>query len=484
MTARVSATAAAGHRNAFQLIPENKMKERRKYRHLVSAVSGLVLLAMLTLCFAAVWQQFYADMIIAPFFRRGNWVVILIYTVLTELVFKAYGCTKFGYLKRSDLIYYQAIGVSIVNFITYFQISVIGRDFMRVGPMILLTLADWMLVFMWTIAVTHASFRLFPPRRLVIVYGSRKAAELVLKMSSRVDKYMICESISCAVGWRRIAEAIEGFDGVILCEMPAELRNDVLKHCCARRIRAYIAPKISDILMRGGDELRLFDTPLILCRNEGLTLWQRFWKRSFDIAISLLLLILLSPALIICAAAVKLEDGGRIFYRQKRLTRDGRVFDMLKFRSMIPDAEADGVAVLAAEHDDRITKTGAVLRHFRLDELPQLINILRGDMSLVGPRPERPELAAEIEKSCPEFVCRLQVKAGLTGYAQVTGAYDTEPIDKLKMDLMYIEQYSFLRDVQILLMTLKTAVFPPKTNEAAHTKMPVQYEEEDDYDDE
>ncbi len=458
------------------------MEEPRKYRHLVSAVSGFMLLAALTAFFAFVWQQYYAEAIVAPFFRRGNWVVILIYTVLTALVFKAYGCTKFGYLKRSDLIYYQAIGVLIVNVITYFQVSVIGRNFMRLTPMLLLTVADWCLVVAWTFAVTHISFRLFPPRRLVIVYGSKKAAELVLKMSTRVDKYMICESISCAVGMRKITDAIDGFDGVILCEMPAELRNDVLKYCCARRIRAYVAPKISDILMRGGDDLRLFDTPLVLCRNEGLSLWQRFWKRAFDLAVSLVLLILLSPVFLVCAAAIIIEDGGDVFFRQKRLTRDGRVFEILKFRSMIRDAEADGVAVLAAENDERITRTGAVLRRFRLDELPQLINILRGDMSLVGPRPERPEIAEEITKTCPEFVCRLQVKAGLTGYAQVTGAYDTEPIDKLKMDLMYIEQYAFLRDVQIVLMTLKIMLFPPKMNQTDYTKLHEQQQEEEEWD--
>ena len=460
------------------------MEQRRKYRHLVSTVSGLLLLAVLTGLFALTWQSSYADVIVAPFFRRGNWAVISLYAVLTALVFKAYGCTKFGYLKRSDLIYYQGIGTLIVNVITYFQVSVIGRNFMKLSPMLLLTVEDWAVVIIWTAAMTQIYFKLFPPRKLVIVYGSKQAAELVLKMSARVDKYMICESISCAVGLRRIADAIKGFDGVILCDMPAELRNDVLKHCCAKRIRAYITPKISDILIRGGDELRLFDTPLILCRNEGLTLWQRFWKRAFDLFVSSLLLLLLSPILAVCAAAVKLEDGGDVFYRQKRLTRDGKVFEVLKFRSMIPNAESDGVAVLAAEHDTRVTKTGAVLRRFRLDELPQLINILRGDMSLVGPRPERPEIAAEIEKTCPEFACRLQVKAGLTGYAQVIGAYDTEPIDKLKMDLMYIEQYAFLRDLQILLMTLKTALFPPKMNQSAYGKLPeaapVPREENDD----
>lgn len=435
--------------------------EHRKYRHLFSTGFGVLLLGLLTLWFGIIWARCYADVIIAPFFRRGNWVVVLIYLVLTALVFKAYRCMRYGYLKRSDLIYYQLIGTAIVNVITYFQVSVIGRHFMQLSPMILLTALDWFTVVGWSILVGALYFRLFPPRRLVVVYGSAKAAELVLKMSTRVDKYMICESVSCSAGLREITKILGEFDGVIFCDVPASLRSDLLKYCCGQHLRAYIAPEISDILMRGGDELRLFDTPLILCRNEGLSPEQRVMKRVFDVTVSALLLILFSPVMLLCALAVHLEDGGAVLYRQTRLTRNGAMFSVLKFRSMVPDAEADGKAVLAAAHDDRITRTGRVLRRFRLDELPQLINILRGEMSLVGPRPERPELAVEYAKQYPEFPYRLQVKAGLTGYAQVTGSYDTEPIDKLKMDLMYIEQYSLLLDIQILLLTLKTALFPP-----------------------
>lgn len=391
-------------------------------------------------------------------------MVVLIYTVMTALVYKAYHCTRFGYLKRSDLIYYQLIGICFVNFITYFQISVIGRDFMAVMPILLLTALDVLTIIGWAMIISKIYFRLYPPRKLIIVYGSANAAELVMKMSARVDKYMICESVSCSDGMERITELIGAFDGVILCDVPLDMRGALLEYCCGHRIRTYTAPEISDILMRGGDEIRLFDTPLILCRNEGLSPEQRFCKRAFDIFVSAFFLLLFSPVLLICAVAVRAEDGGEIFYRQKRLTRDGRVFDVLKFRSMIPNAEADGKAVLAAEHDARITRVGGILRRFRLDELPQLFNILRGEMSLVGPRPERPELAAEYAKEYPEFSYRLQVKAGLTGYAQVTGCYDTQPLDKLKMDLMYIENYSFVLDIQILLMTVKIALFPPKLN--------------------
>lgn len=440
------------------------MVGHRKYRHLVSAASGLFLISFLTLEFAYIWQFYYADAIIEPFFRRGNWVVILIYTALTAVFFKAYGCAKYGYLKRSDLIYYQSISATMVNFITYFQISAIGRHFMPAAPLFLLTLMDWLLIVCWAVLIDNLYFHLYPPRRLVIVYGSRHAADLVMKMSVRVDKYMICESISIDAGFEKITSAMTGFDGVILCDVPAESRNLLIEYCAHHSMRAYVSPNVADIILRGGEDIRLFDTPLILCRNEGLSVGTRIIKRTGDILISSIALLLLSPLMLLCALAIKLDDGGAVFFRQKRLTINGKPFDVLKFRSMIPNAEADGHAVLAAQHDARITKVGRVLRHFRLDELPQLLNILRGDMSIVGPRPERPELTEQYASEHPEFLLRLQVKAGLTGYAQVVGTYDTQPLDKLKMDLVYIEQYSLLLDLQIMLMTIKTAFFPPKTN--------------------
>ena len=256
-------------------------------------------------------------------------------------------------------------------------------------------------------------------------------------------------------------------EGVIICDIPAELRNDYLKFCFDNSIRAYIAPKISDIIIRGADDIRLFDTPLLLCRNYGLDFEQRFFKRIFDIVFSVITLIIAMPFMIIPAIAIKLCDGGPVFFKQKRLTIDGKAFDVYKFRSMVVNAEKSGVPMLASENDPRITPVGRFLRKTRLDELPQLLNILKGDMSVVGPRPERPELTEEYKKDMPEFEFRLKVKAGLTGYAQVTGVYDTTPYDKLKMDLMYIENYSMRMDLQIILMTLKTMLFPGKTNEAS-----------------
>ena len=175
---------------------------------------------------------------------------------------------------------------------------------------------------------------------------------------------------------------------------------------------------------------------MFLLRNRGLSPENRFAKRLIDILFSGFALIVLSPIMIIVALLIKLYDGGPALFKQKRLTIDGKVFEVYKFRSMIVDAEKDGVARLASKNDDRITPIGKFIRAVRLDELPQLLNILKGDMSIVGPRPERPEIAEEYMKDMPEFAYRLKVKAGLTGYAQILGKYNTTPRDKLLLDCL------------------------------------------------
>lgn len=393
--------------------------------------------------------------------------MILIYVVLVLLFAKSFGGLKIGYLKRTDMFYSQTLSIFCVNLLTYFQISVVNRDFSAVLPMAMLTCADLIILILWIFFVNKLYFHIYPPRKLVVIYGDRNAAELVLKMSRRVDKYMICESVSADSEPKQILDAVERYEGIILCEVPGTKRNDLIKYCFAKNIRAYIAPKISDIILRGAEEIRLFDTPLLLCRNYGLTFEQKLGKRIFDLIFALIFLVLLSPVMLLSAVAIKLDDGGPVLFRQRRLTIGGKEFYVYKFRSMVVDAEKNGPQ-LAKEDDNRITKVGRVLRKCRLDELPQLINILRGEMSVVGPRPERPELAQEYEKTMPEFEFRLHVKAGLTGYAQVTGLYDTLPYDKLKMDLMYIENYSIFLDLRIILMTLKTALFPGETNEEAN----------------
>ena len=209
------------------------------------------------------------------------------------------------------------------------------------------------------------------------------------------------------------------------------------------------------MIIRSAESLHLFDTPLLLSRNNGLSFDQRVVKRGMDLALSMTALLLLCPVFLVTAIAIKLYDGGPAFYVQERCTKGGKVFRIYKFRSMVVDAEKDGRSVPATDQDPRITPVGRIIRATRIDELPQILNIIKGDMSIVGPRPERVEHVKLYTRQIPEFAYRMKVKGGLTGYAQVYGKYNTTAYDKLKLDLMYIQNYSLLLDVQIIFKTVK-----------------------------
>ena len=252
-----------------------------------------------------------------------------------------------------------------------------------------------------------------------------------------------------------IKEKVKQYEGVMICDIPSETRNKILKYCYGEGIRTYTIPKISDIIIRSAESLHLFDTPLMLSRNQGLTIEQLAIKRVMDIAISVAGLVILSPIFVITAFAIKVYDKGPVFFKQARCTKDGKVFEIYKFRSMIVDAEKNGKSIPATDGDPRITPVGRIIRKLRIDELPQLINILKGEMSVVGPRPERVEHVQIYTKEIPEFIYRMKVKGGLTGYAQVYGKYNTTAYDKLKLDLMYIQNYSIWLDIELIFKTIK-----------------------------
>jgi len=250
-------------------------------------------------------------------------------------------------------------------------------------------------------------------------------------------------------------EILTCYDGVVLWDIDTALRNKLMKFCYSRGVRIYMMPKIPDIMIKGSDQLHLFDTPILLTREYAMTIEQRCVKRLIDLACALILMVVTAPFMLVTAIAIKLYDGGPVLYKQVRCTRDMREFQILKFRSMRTDAEKDGVARLAAKNDSRITPIGRFIRKVRIDELPQLFNILNGEMSFIGPRPERPEIIRQYQEEMPEFTFRTKVKAGLAGYAQVYGKYNTTPYDKLKLDLFYIENYSVWLDLKLMLLTLK-----------------------------
>lgn len=442
---------------------------KEQFKRLIVFFATIVIIACMALSFIFVWQNIYNSNFGEQigdtyyFWQKGNILLLCVYALIYACLAKSFNGFGIGYLKTAGLIGSQILGIISTNAVSYLVISLLGRQLVSVVPLMALTIYQGLLASIWAWGANFIYSQIYPPRKMIIVYGNTNARDLVTKMSARVDKYLICSSVSISEDIEIIKEKILEYESVIICDVPSNLRNQILKFTYDKSIRTYVTPKISDLIIRGSEEIHLFDTPLLLSRNLGLSFEQRLIKRTMDLIMSIICLVIASPFMIITALAIKLYDKGPILYSQERLTLDGKVFKVYKFRSMIVDAEKDGKAVLAKDNDSRITPVGKFIRKIRFDELPQLINILKGDMSFVGPRPERPSIAKQYEETIPEFKYRLKAKAGLTGYAQVMGKYNTTPYDKLKLDLMYIERQSIVLDIQILFLTVKTIFTPDAT---------------------
>ncbi|MDE7268210.1 MAG: exopolysaccharide biosynthesis polyprenyl glycosylphosphotransferase [Lachnospiraceae bacterium] len=430
---------------------------------------SLVGLVFQTALYVYVWQQVYNDIMQSSmwrsFHRKGFWLLAAVYFLLLLFFTATYGGLRIGYLKPMDVFFSQVISLIFTNVISYFQISLLSLELVTPYPLILMMLAEIAISGVWTF-VSHRLYKqFFPPKRLLFISGERPVDDILRKFETRKDKYNIIKCVYENEGQRRIeAEILKNYDGVVLWDMNTTLRNKLLKFCYSKGVRVYIMPKIPDIMVQGSDKLNLFDTPILLIREYAMTIEQRFVKRAIDVICALILIVVTSPIMLITAVAIKIYDGGPVMYKQIRCTRDMREFKILKFRSMRSDAEKDGVARLASKNDSRITPVGKVIRKVRIDELPQLFNILNGDMSFIGPRPERPEIIRQYQGEMPEFTFRTKVKAGLAGYAQVYGKYNTTPYDKLKLDLFYIENYSVWLDLKLMLLTLKI-LFKPESTE-------------------
>lgn len=416
-------------------------------------------LAVLTAVFAYTWYTVYSQPVLpgaaTEFFRKGHWLVVIIYGCLLMAFTQLNGGYRVGDYRITEMIYSNFISIIFINIIYYFVIALMWRAFPQMRSMMIMTAIQFIYVFLWCYISNKFYFKLYKAREVLFLYEAETPSIVLDKMNRRYDKYHISDvvRITDSVNFK---DVIKGYDAVALDRVNPSLREQCIRDCYAQNVRLYLVPSFDDVILESSMMINLLDTPLYLMKNRGLSFEQELLKRFLDLLISVIVLLVLSPIMVLVALLIKLEDGGAVFYRQNRLTIGGKIFRIYKFRSMRENAEADGKAVLMQKDDDRITRVGRVIRKCRLDELPQLLNVIQGDMSLIGPRPERPEIAEEYYRTMPEFSFRLSGKAGITGYAQVMGKYNTTPYDKLVFDLMYLENYSLLFDIKIALMTLKT----------------------------
>lgn len=414
-----------------------------------------------------IMNRYYNSHFRTMLYLRGHILMAGIYMVILIFLGSVFGGLLVGVRKNGEVLFSHFFTTVFADFAFYVLLMLLSLMFPNPSALLVGLVLQLAVSFVFIIITGNQYRRFFRPYDVLLVYGSEAVKDLVPKLKTRKDQFNIVDMVSASDETGVIQDAIDRNSTVMLVDISAELRNKIFKYCYENSKRIYVTPKISDIILNGSATIHFFDTPLLLTEGNPLEYEERVIKRTWDILFSLLLMIILSPVMLITALAIKISDGGPVFYKQIRCTKNGAEFGILKFRSMVVDAEKKGKAVLATENDPRITPVGRIIRKCRIDELPQLINVLKGDMSFVGPRPERPEFIQKYMEEMPEFSYRMKIRAGITGYAQLYGKYNTKPYDKLKLDLYYIEQFSIGLDIKLMILTIKILFMKESTEGTA-----------------
>lgn len=410
--------------------------------------------------FVVSWRIFKYGAIVGEYDAayRYNIYVAILYSVLLLFFMNTYNGYLLGYISIRRLVFYQFLSQFLSLLMVYIIVTLAWARFKN--PLLfLMTLAIQLMIdVLWSILADSYYVKKHGTRSTVLVYGNDLYKKFfnVLEGKPSENMYRVDREIQYnGDNFDDIRDRLKGYQAIFSVGIHLHCRNEMMKYCKEENIPFFFMPTIGDVIIKESGHLKSFDAPVFFVSRSRIGTGYAVVKRTLDIICSALGLIILSPILLITALAIHLYDGGPAFYKQDRLTKDGKVFQIYKFRSMRVDAEADGVARLSAgDNDDRVTPIGRVVRKIRFDELPQLWNIFKGDMTIVGPRPERPELAEQYYEYLPEFRLRLQAKAGLTGYAQVYGRYNTDPYEKLVFDLLYINHMDFKIDIMLMFATI------------------------------
>lgn len=441
------------------------------------AVVKMVNIVLLMIPFVICWTLYYEPRTTTVGSKQVSVLVMIIFFLICYYFGQRLDCFCVSILQIRDVIFGEVLATMITDIIMYILIWMLSIHLPNLIPGLITWGGQCIIGVIWAYVMHQSYFSTHPPLRTIVIYDERMGMENLIHTYGLEKRFNI-KTVYPVESIMDKLEVMEEFDAAFLCGIHSRERNIILKHCISHKIKLFMIPRIADVMMRGSEQIHMLHLPILKTQRYKPSIEYQIIKRTMDIVVSGIATIVLSPLFLITAIAVK-SDGGPAFYKQKRLTKDGKVFEILKFRSMRVDAEKYSGAVLSAgENDPRITKVGRIIRACRLDELPQLLNILKGDMSLVGPRPERPELQKEIEKEVPEFGLRLQAKAGLTGYAQVYGKYNTTFYDKLLMDLMYISKPSILEDLTIMLATVKILTSKESTEGVGEEKNALELRDE------
>ncbi len=438
------------------------MKFFIKFRKSIMLLVKAMIIISVTFSFIDIWEKHYPD---ATLYRNGNYLIIFAFILLLVIFASAFKAFRIGIYRVHEIIYYFTISLIFTNLFTYFELSLIAEYLLNPLPLIFGLIYQTVIISIGAYCANSIYYMLYKARRMLAIFSDEEGFKLINQMGAIPDRFKIEQGVNVNNATiDEIRHLIDKYDNVIICNVSDTIEKDIMLYCYTNQKRTYLLPSITNIIISNSYEIQIGDIPVLMSRNRGLTYEQTIIKRIIDITVSLLLIILTLPVMLVTAIAVKLQDGGPVLFKQNRITRGGKFFNVLKFRSMVVGADSSKGVKKTEKDDKRITKVGKIIRILRIDELPQLFNVLKGDMSMVGPRPENAENVYEYSKKFPEFDLRHRVKAGITGFAQIYGKHNTSPENKLKMDLTYIETYSLLQDFKLMILTVKT-IFTKNSSE-------------------
>lgn len=440
-----------------------------EYKHVTSTAKMIISGYNIGL-FVIVWLQYYNQYAFQKFYREGAVISILLYVLIYGALCRLYKGFRIASYSVIETGLSQLIAIGMADLLLYIECCLTSNHYINILPGFITYFIQACGTFLIIFLVKRFFINHVPPKKTLLIYGRSISKEEIEEYQARLlIKYRHLFEIAKVVqetdilDYHTVLGTAKDYHTVMLYETEKTYRGKIMRHCLNAGQSIYFTPYIEDILVSSSETKHLLDTPLLKYNDVQQNNFYFIIKRVCDVLLSLLILIITFPVFIVTAAAIKLEDHGPVFFQQMRCTLHENQFRIYKFRSMVIDSEKNGFKPCTA-NDSRITRTGKIIRKLRIDELPQLLNVLKGEMSLIGPRPERIEHVAQYTDNLPEFALRARVKAGITGYAQIYGKYNTSAYDKLRLDLMYIENQSLMLDLKLLLLTFKV-IFVPESSE-------------------
>jgi len=425
---------------------------RKTGNFILSLSKAILFIAVISVFFFGI-QYFYPYTL---YYRWGNVMVMVLYTGILYFISRLYNGFNFGNVTYQEILLSWALCLIIAIVVQYFVFSLRAVRLLTLNGFLITLSAQFFIVLPMTAIINRLYYRFNPPHRTAIIYGNAAKLPVYRELITKQRrKFRVVEQISQNEAPRKILDIVDASESIFFMDVEDEKQDWLFEYCYLHNKSTYIMPMFKSILINTADTIWLSNTPMFALKSPEPDVGTLMIKRFLDIAVSLIGIILTSWLMLGVWVAVRFYDNHPAIYKQVRVTKGGRLFTLYKFRSMRPDAEDDGVPRLTSKDDDRITPFGRFIRKTRIDELPQLFNVLSGSMSIVGPRPERPEIAKQYEEVYPNFAFRTRVKAGITGFAQIYGQYNTAPEEKLFLDIMYIETFSILEDIKLMLQTVK-----------------------------